>query len=294
MDLTALRSFREVCRLGSISAAAQELRYTQGAVSRQIAGLERTLGTTLLERRHRGVRPTSQGKLLLEHAKAILSRVDRATEEVRFAKQPERLRVGAVPTAAAVLLPTALKDFRATRPDAKVTFVEDVTPALLPMLTDGEIDIAVVTDYPPGLPSASGVELVHLLDDKLRCALPPGHRLASKSKLQLEDLADEVWVEDYAGAAAVLTTAAARAGFTPRIEIECGGWLGKQAFVAAGFGVTLVPGVLVQALRPDLAIRPLRYPPVRALHAALPVPHTGQAAAFAAALKKVSSAAARA
>jgi DNA-binding transcriptional LysR family regulator len=138
------------------------------------------------------------------------------------------------------------------------------------MLDDGEIDVAVVTDYPPGLPAARGVHLVHLLLDPLHCALPPGHRLAGRGTVRLEELSDEVWVEDYAGAAAMLTTAAARAGFTPRIEIECGGWLGKQAFVAAGFGVTLVPRLLVPALRPDLVVKPLKDPPVRAVHAAVP------------------------
>jgi DNA-binding transcriptional LysR family regulator len=287
MEVLELRSFREVCRQGSISAAARSLQYTQGAVSRQIAGLEARLGTPLLERRHRGVRPTPAGQVLLEHAIAILGRIDRATEEVRAAEQAQstRLRVGAVPTAAAVLLPRALTDFRAQRPGVRVTFVEGVTPRLLPMLAEGEIDVAVVTDYPPGLPSSPGVELVHLLDDALRCALPSGHRLARhRRRIELAELADEVWVEDYAGAAAILTSAAARAGFTPRIEIECGGWLGKQAFVAAGFGITLVPGLLVPALRPDLVVKTLADPPVRAVHAAVPGSGTAPAAEFVAAL----------
>ena len=292
MELTALRSFREVCRHGSISAAAVSLQYTQGAVSRQIAGLEQRLGTPLLERRHRGVRPTPAGQVLLDHAVAILARVDRAAEEVRATEDsvPDRLRVGAVPTAAAVLLPTALADFRTEQPDVRVTFVEDPTPTLLPMLDDGEIDVAVVTDYPPGLPAARGVRLVHLLLDPLHCALPPGHRLARRrGRVRLEELSDEVWVEDYAGAAAMLTTAAARAGFTPRIEIECGGWLGKQAFVAAGFGVTLVPRLLVPALRPDLVVKPLREPPVRAVHAAVPATAGPTTTAFVAALTRTAS-----
>ena len=293
MDLTALRSFREVCRQGSISAAAQTLRYTQGAVSRQIAGLETRLGTPLLERRHRGVRPTPAGTVLLDHAVAILARVDRAAEEVRATEDtvPDRLRVGAVPTAAGVLLPRTLADFRVERPDVRVTFVEDPTPALLPMLDDGEIDVAVVTDYPPGLPAARGVRLVHLLLDPLLCALPPGHRLARRrGRVRLEELSDEVWVEDYAGAAAMLTTAAARAGFTPRIEIECGGWLGKQAFVAAGFGVTLVPRLLVPALRPELVVKSLREPPVRAVHAAVPASAGPTTDAFVAALTRTAQA----
>lgn len=274
MDIPALRSFREACRLGSISAAALDLGYTQSAISRQIATLEAQLGTSLLQRLHRGVRPTPAGEVLLGHAIAILNRVDRAGEEVRAAelRVTASLRVGAVPTAAAVLLPRALDTFRRSQPGVRATFTEGFTPDLIPALADGDIDVAVVTDYPPGLQPATGVQLSHLLDDPLHCALPTGHRLASRKRVDLADLADEVWVEDYAGAAAVLTTACAKAGFTPRIEIECGGWLGKQAFVAAGFGVTLVPALLVPALRTDLVIRPLVNPPRRSLYAAFTNP----------------------
>ncbi len=270
VDLVALRSFREVCRHASISAAAQALGYTQSAVSRQIAGLERQLGSPLLERHARGVRPTTAGEALLEHAAAILARVERAVEEVGAAERRTiRLRVGAVPTATATLLPRALTCFAREHPTVRVTFVEDVTPRLLPRLRDGDLDVVVVTDYPPGLPVLDRIHLVHLLDDQLYCALPAGHRLASCQTVDLADLADDTWVEDYAGAAAMLTTACGRAGFTPSIDINCGGWLGKQALVAAGFGVTLVPGLLIPALRVDLVIRPLRDPPTRTVYAAL-------------------------
>ena len=66
MELTPLRAFREVCRLGSISAAAEHLGYTQSAVSRQLAGLETQLGRSLVRRHARGVVPTAAGEVLLD------------------------------------------------------------------------------------------------------------------------------------------------------------------------------------------------------------------------------------
>ncbi|WP_212842337.1 LysR family transcriptional regulator [Catellatospora sp. IY07-71] len=288
MDLTALRSFQEVCRLGSISAAAQALGYTQSAVSRQIAVLEAQLKSPLLRRHARGVRPTTAGDVLLGHAAVILSRAERAAEEVAAAGglQAVPLRVGAVPTVTADLMPRALTAYTAAFPQARVVFAAGVTPQLLPRLLDGDLDLAVVTDYPPGLPPHDGIRLLHLREDPLYAALPAGHRLAGREIVDLSELAGDTWVEDYAGAAAMLVSACGRAGFTPRIDIECGGWLGKQAFVAAGFGVTLVPGLLVPALRPDIAVRRLRDPPTRNVYAALRTPDaTGTpAAAFADAL----------
>ncbi|MEU4395230.1 LysR family transcriptional regulator [Kribbella sp. NPDC023855] len=269
MELTPLRAFREVCRLGSISAAAEYLGYTQSAVSRQLAGLETQLGRPLLRRHARGVEPTAAGEVLLTHAIGILAQVDRAIADVESAESwPGPLRVGAVPTASARLLPSALTVFNLERPDARVTFAEDVTPRLIPQLTDGTIDLAVITDYPPGLPAADGLEVLHLLDDPLQVALPADHRLAGNPVIELAELAKDSWVEDYAGAAAVLTSLCAKAGFAPRIDMVCGSWLGKQAFVAAGYGVTLVPGLVVPALRGDLVVRELADPPMRTVYVA--------------------------
>jgi DNA-binding transcriptional LysR family regulator len=269
MELTPLRAFREVCRLGSISAAADQLGYTQSAVSRQLATLESQLGRTLLTRHARGVQPTAAGDVLLTHAVGILAQVDRATADVAAAEsRPGPLRVGAFPTASAQLLPKALKRFHQDRPDARITFTEGTTPTLVPGLLDTTIDLAVITDYPPGLPAADGIELLHLLDDRLQVAMPISHRLADHEEIDLAQLAEDSWVEDYPGAAAVLTSVCARAGFAPRLDIVCGTWLGKQAFVAAGYGVMLAPGLVVPALRTDLVVRPLTEPPTRQVYVA--------------------------
>jgi DNA-binding transcriptional LysR family regulator len=83
MALNAWRTFVTVCRLGSISAAAVELGYTQSAVSRQIAGLEREFGVPLVQRHVRGVRPTPTGEVFRHHALAALHEADRAVRAVR-------------------------------------------------------------------------------------------------------------------------------------------------------------------------------------------------------------------
>src|SRR5919109_3324306 len=82
LDLRRLRVLREVARCGSFSAAAEALGYTQPAVSRHIALLERETGTTLLERRPAGVRLTDAGELLVAHTDAILARLRDAEEDL--------------------------------------------------------------------------------------------------------------------------------------------------------------------------------------------------------------------
>src|ERR1700704_5249961 len=82
LDVRRLRVLREVSRRGSFSGAAEALGYTQPAISRQVALLERETGTTLLERLRGGVRLTAAGKLLVEHADAILARLRDAEQDL--------------------------------------------------------------------------------------------------------------------------------------------------------------------------------------------------------------------
>ncbi|MGW2849372.1 LysR family transcriptional regulator, partial [Streptomyces sp. NPDC001274] len=110
MDLTVWRTFVTVCRLGSLSAAAAELHHTQSAVSRQISGLERQVGASLMERHARGVRPTAAGEAFLRHARATLNEADRAVRAARDAGHGSAARpltVGATPSLAAGVVPEA-------------------------------------------------------------------------------------------------------------------------------------------------------------------------------------------
>ncbi|WP_370415503.1 LysR family transcriptional regulator [Streptomyces fradiae] len=103
MDPHLLRTYVTVARLGSFSAAARELGYTQSAVSQHIAALEADLGLALLGRRP--VAPTPAGERLLEHAGSLLLRLDAARADLaRYAAPPRRtLTLAAAPLTALVV-----------------------------------------------------------------------------------------------------------------------------------------------------------------------------------------------
>src|SRR6201996_3055580 len=117
VEAQLLRTFVAVARLGSFSAAAVELGYTQAAVSQQIAALESDLKTQLLNRRP--VTPTEAGARLLEHAEPILLRLDAARADVtRITRTPPAtLVIGVTPLAGATsALATALAELRNRMP----------------------------------------------------------------------------------------------------------------------------------------------------------------------------------
>jgi DNA-binding transcriptional LysR family regulator len=273
-DAARLKVFREVVRRGSLSAAAEALSFTQPAVSRQIAALEREAGAQLLERTPRGIRLTEPGRVLLGHAEAILDRMATARAQVESVASLAggRLRIGAFQTANATIVPRAIAAFARAHPGVELSLVEAVTPDAVARLRAGEVDVAVVSHIPELL-DAGDVEVVDLVDDEIFVALPADHPLAHKPRLRLRDLRDETWIEAPGGAARPpLLSAALAHGFEPRIRFGAEQWLSKQGLVAAGVGVTLIPGLAVATVRDDIVLRSLGPDaPRRRVVAALPL-----------------------
>lgn len=273
MSLNAWRTFVTVCRLGSLSAAADELGYTQSAVSRQIAGLERQVGVPLVERHARGIRPTPAGEAFRHHAQATVNAADRAVRAARDARDgsPARpLAVGATPSLAAGVVPAAMRRLLDEAGPLPWHLVPGLTGELHERMLSGELDIAVVTDAPPGLPSHPRLEHRVLGTDEMVVALPAAHPLAGAGRVRIESLAGETWAEDNEGSAALLRQHAARAGVTARIGHHSADLPGKIALVATGHAIALVPGVLAAMLRADVATVALVNPPTRGIYALLP------------------------
>src|SRR5918998_2491912 len=118
LDVRRMRVLREVAARGSFSAAADALAYTQSAVSQQIAALEREAGTRLVERSARGVRLTDAGRVVVDHAEAIIARLAdaEAALEALSGLKGGRVRLASFPSAGATLMPEAIARFRAQHP----------------------------------------------------------------------------------------------------------------------------------------------------------------------------------
>lgn len=273
-EIDALRLLVTVAATGSFTAAATQLNYTQSAVSRRIATLEQQAGGPLFERLPRGVRLNPAGRALHRHAVDVLERLSRAEQEltVIHAGHGGLLRVGAFATANISLVPTALREFGRARPDVEIVAVEGRSAALMERLAEGALDLAVVSDYPSGLPSADGVTTTVLLEDELFVAVHREHPLAQAESIDLRDLRDEAWLQDtYGDRPTMLADACGRAGFSPRKIIRIAEWTGKFGYVAAGLGVALVPSLATWALPAELALCRVDDPALRrTVHLALP------------------------
>ncbi|MFG2624453.1 LysR family transcriptional regulator [Streptomyces sp. NPDC048473] len=273
-EIDALRLLVTVAGTGSFTKAAVQLDYTQSAVSRRIASLEKQAGGPLFERLARGVRLNPAGHALRRHAVEVLDRLSRAEHEltVIHAGHGGTLRVGAFATANISLVPAALRAFLQARPDVEVIAAEGRSSTSIQRLAEGALDLAVVSDYPSGLPSADGVTTEFLLEDELLVALPRDHRLAGSGTIDLRELRDEAWLQDApADRPMMLAEICARAGFRPKKTIRIAEWTGKFGYVAAGLGVALVPSLAAWAVPAELALCRLGdLAPRRTVYVALP------------------------
>ncbi|MFH8438560.1 LysR family transcriptional regulator [Streptomyces sp. NPDC085942] len=270
----SLRLLVTVAETGSFTRAAARLNYTQSAVSRRIAALEARAGGPLLERLPRGVRLTPAGRVLHRHAVEVLDRLARAERDLAVLHTGDGgpLHVGAFATANIALLPAALRAVEDARPGIEVAVVEGPTGTLMRHLADGTLDLAVVSDYPYGLPSAEGITTTALCEDELLVALPRRHPLAGADAVDLYELRDETWIQNaYGDRPTMLADACARAGFTPGRIMRIAGWAGKFGYAAAGLGVALVPSLAARAVPAELVLRPLTDSALcRTVHVALP------------------------
>jgi DNA-binding transcriptional LysR family regulator len=282
LELRKLETLRAVVGHGSLSAAAGALNLTQPAVSRQISLLERQVGTQLLRRTRQGVHPTEAGRLLADHAEAILGRVALAEAEVGDLVGLRRghVRLGSFFTAlvylsaeAAALLETRHPElFRLQQQAIRDELVD--RQAAFRRLAAGELDVAIVFehDFEPD-PAPDGIEIVPLFEDPVRVLLPAGHRLAGARAVHLDDLASDTWIRAHHGSAARLVDhVLQRIGLRPAILPAGHGDepVESQAFVAAGRGVTVAHDLNVLISHEQIAVVPLRDDvPTRQIQAAL-------------------------
>ncbi|MFE1800870.1 LysR family transcriptional regulator [Streptomyces sp. NPDC059517] len=260
MDISSagLRVLRQIAESGSFTAAATHLGYTQSAVSRQAAALERSAGAVLFERRPDGVRLTASGLTLLRHAHTVLASLAEAERELAGAgSRTERVRLGVFLSAGAAILPAALARLAEAGPPVTVTTSEGTTPRLVRALRAGSLDLAVLTSRPPHRPFDGDAPPLHVetvTDTELVVAVPSTGEFAGRTTVHVDELVDAEWIAAPSSRVEPLLGVWPGLPGRPRIVHSVGDWLTKLQLVAGGFGVTTVPSRLSPLLPPGVSL----------------------------------------
>jgi DNA-binding transcriptional LysR family regulator len=265
VELRHLRYFVAVGEELHFNRAAERLHIQQPPLSQQIRQLEQELGVELFVRTTRSVKLTEAGRALMDQAYLILNAVQDAREIAARAAQglTGTVTVGFTGSATYALLPRIAAAFRRSTPTAALMAQgEMLTAAQVEGLLDRRLDVAfgrLIFDVPE-------LNTCVVETEPMTVVLPADHRLADQAAIDLGDLAEDGFLSmpsRWGSTFHNLTMkACADAGFSPRIVQEVAQTSTLVSFVAAGFGVALVPRSCHHITVTGAVHRPLTGPPV--------------------------------
>jgi molybdate transport repressor ModE-like protein len=262
LDVTRLRVLVAIARTGSVTAAAKELHYSQPSVSHHLARFEAETGAKLVQRVGRGIRLTDAGRLLAERGAEILGRLDSAEAELsaQVGLSQGRVRLAAFPSSLSTFVPRAASLLAARHPGVRLSLTEAEPPDAIRMLRAGYVDVAVIFRY--DTQEDEGIHTVALMDEPSYLITPNNHKSPKKSLDTtgiLAEHADDDWIAGCDRCRGHLLDLCATAGFNPRISFTTDDFVAVQALVAAGLGVTTLPGLTLTAAH-NPGVRTTRLP----------------------------------
>lgn len=264
LDLHRLRLLRELSHRGTLAAVAAAFAYSPSAVSQQLAKLETEAGVPLLERVGRGVRLTTEARILVTHTEAVLARLEQAEADLAASRGEisGTVRVAAFQSVALALIPAMLARLAARHPRLRVDVAVREPADALVGLAARDFDLVVNEEY-PGAPAAIDDELDRqwALDDALQLVVPTEWGVID----HVADVAGRPWVLEPSGTPARdwAETFCRERGFEPDVRFAFDDLMMRLRLVEAGQAAALLPSLAPVGDPRSIAVVTLPGDPVR-------------------------------
>ena len=242
VSLRQVRSFLAVARVKSFTGAASILNVTQPALTMQIRRLEEALGVTLFDRDTRSVELTRVARDLIPAFERTLQDFDAALESARDIATQEReiVRLAALPSVAAGVLPDAILSFRENRPNVVFDLRDVIAGQVLNLVQSEQVDFGVMG----GTVKAADVETVFEAQDRLHVVYPKGHPIARLKSITLAALSEFplILMQRDTSVRAIVDAGFQSAALMPKVTCEAIYMMTAVGMVRAGLGLTILPG----------------------------------------------------
>jgi DNA-binding transcriptional LysR family regulator len=286
VSIRSLECLVAVVDEGSLTKAGAVLHLSQPALSHQIAGIERELGTPVFERLPRGIKPTAAGLAIAAEARIALAAAARAVTAGRRAAAGAggHIRIACVPSMTGWILVPVLRSWHARFPQVELDLQEcGDADQMLDLLLAGRADIAVGPR-----PTRTDEHVEVLGREEIVVVASACHRFAELDAVSLSELATEALVQydaDEGVAAWFAQLTAVRGVLVPGPTVRGGSAHTAAQLARAGVGVTIVP-VSVSAPLAEATVRPLDPPETRDVIAIVAAPHDELVRRFVADLRR--------
>ncbi len=255
-------AFVKTVERGSFTGAARELDYAQSSVSKMVADLENEWGMTLLERSKNGVRLTSAGEQVLPFLRKILYEHRELEGQILRMNGIESgiVRIGTFASVAIHWLPNIFAAMQMDYPGIEYEMLLGDYDEVEKWVSEGRVDCGFLR-----LPTLPQFDAILLQQDEYKLVLPPGHRLAEKDIIDIEELQGLPFLLLEHGGKTEVSMLLERFHVQPDIRFTTWEDFAIMAMVEKGMGVSILPDMILRRIPYQLEIRPLQEPYYRSI-----------------------------
>ena len=254
MNIQKYQALIKTVELGSFTKAAESLGYTQSAVSRMIADLEKEWKVTLLERNKSNLNLTADGMSILPYAKKLCNEYERLKMQVDSIHGLEKgvIRIGTFSSVATHWLPNIIKEFQKDYPGIDYELLLGDYTEIEEWIVEGRVDCGFLR-----LPAVRPMDSIFLENDELKAIIPKDHPMAECEKFPIEKLCEEKFMLLEKGARAEISELFERNELEPDVHFTTWDDYAVMSMVESGLGVSILPELILKRVPYAIAAKSL-------------------------------------
>lgn len=254
--------FMKVVNKGSFTKAAEELGYTQSAVSQMVKALEDELSTTLISRSRKGITLTPDGKQYLPFIKQLYNSYRELKEKHKemLGLEEGLIRIGTFSSVSCHWLPSLIKDFKQIYPSVHFVLQQGDYTSIVNYVNEGSVDFGFINPE-----AAKDLETIALQQDEMLAVLPIGHPLADKEKVSLSDLTKEQFILLEEGELSEPLEFFKKHHIQPNIQYRVHDDYTIMSMVEKGLGISILPQLVLNKVNYDIVLKEISPPIVRTI-----------------------------
>ncbi len=258
--MTKYIAFCKIVECKSFTRAAEALGYTQAAVSQMVRNLEKELSVTLFVRSRKEILLTGEGERLYPFIKKLVnshSELEERVAEITGLSSGE-IHIGTFSSMSQRLLPGAMSDFGKEHPAIRFALTQGDNTTLPEQIKNGTIDFGFV--YPE---ASLGLANIPIASDSFLAVFPEGHRLGSRSKVSLKEMASEPLILTDEGGVNTVLSAFDKKCLTPNVKYRIHDDHTILSMVEKGIGISILPSMLLDRASYKIKTVPIDTPVTR-------------------------------
>lgn len=254
--------FMKVVNKGSFTKAAEELGYTQSAVSQMVKALEDELSTTLISRSRKGITLTPDGKQYLPFIKQLYNSYRELKEKHKemLGLEEGLIRIGTFSSVSCHWLPSLIKNFKQIYPSVHFVLQQGDYTSIVNYVNEGSVDFGFINPE-----AAKDLETIALQQDEMLAVLPIGHPLADKEKVSLSDLTKEQFILLEEGELSEPLEFFKKHHIQPNIQYRVHDDYTIMSMVEKGLGISILPRLVLNKVNYDIVLKEISPPIVRTI-----------------------------